>query len=252
MTQTEGWLKVLATGADLRELNPFRNVYFQRAEIRNHYARWRTLFCLVNKQAPSIFDFQEMIYAELSIVDNKSQSLLAFNAILMAVYVFALSGDRIGDVPIDDRVLEAGALLLFLSSLFCLSCVWLIWLPMKSAAEIGNAIDQVNARLADLPIWDSVSEEDAANGTVFDRIVRLYRARNWRTLRLRVAWWLAVIGLVLGAVSALRAVDQGARTSGPTADLIEEQSVGHVDGTSATEAPKQCTRLFLRSCSRRW
>lgn len=116
-------------------------------------------------------DLFEHLYACLSILDAKSQSLLGFNSIILAVFAVFLT-QALPAWPA--RAAYAGMAVILCSSFLLLSVVWVRW---STAEDLADA-DQ--------------------------HALRLLAVRNRRTVRYRLAWALSVVSLLaLGSLLVL-------------------------------------------------
>jgi hypothetical protein len=105
----------------------------------------------------------EHLYACLSILDTKSQSLLGFNSIIIAVFTILLGR----------QLTTLGWVLAIAGVLLVTSCALLL--------------------LSVVPVrWSST--EDCNNPVLHKD--RLLTVRNARTLRYRIAWFLAVVSMI--------------------------------------------------------
>lgn len=114
------------------------------------------------------------LYDCLSILDAKSQSLLGFNSIILAVFAIFLTGE-LGSLQ--HIAANGGMAMILTSSLLLLSVVWVHW--------SGT---------------DDLSSQD-------EHALRLLSVRNTRTRRYRLAWLLSVASLVaLGLLLVVKLV----------------------------------------------
>jgi hypothetical protein len=103
------------------------------------------------------------LYSCLSILDEKSSSMLAFNSIIIAVFAIFMTRD----LPLPEWIVtNVGMALILVSALLLLSVVWVHWSTTKDCAD---------------------SSRHAAT---------LLQVRNSRTFRYRLAWYFAVFSLI--------------------------------------------------------
>lgn len=107
-------------------------------------------------------DLFDHLYSCLSILDSKSSSLLTFNSIIIAVYAIFLSGNlRLVEwIPI-----SVGMSTILISCFLLLSVVWVHW------STTGDLLD------------------------VEQHAFSLLQVRRIRTIKYRLAWYLAVAAL---------------------------------------------------------
>lgn len=107
-----------------------------------------------------IFDH---LYSCLSILDSKSSSLLAFNSIIIAVFAIFMTGD----LGLSDwAILNGGMVSILISSLLLLSVVWVHWSTTENLADLEN------------------------------HALILLTVRKRRTIKYRLAWYLAVTSVL--------------------------------------------------------
>ena len=117
-------------------------------------------------------DLFNYLYSCLSILDSKSQSMLGFNSIILAVFAIFMTRDLTSAQWI---VTNVGMATILMSSLLLLSVVWVHW---STTEDLADAHAHARTLLA---------------------------VRNLRTLRYRLAWLLGVISLLaLALVLILR------------------------------------------------
>jgi hypothetical protein len=107
------------------------------------------------------------LYGCLTILDDKSASLLSFNSIVIAVYAIVMTASV---TTVGFFIAGIGMATVTLSSILLMSVVWIHW----STTEDLQDLDQ--------------------------HAHRLLHVRRSRTIRYRLAWWLSMAGiLTLGA-----------------------------------------------------
>ena len=123
------------------------------------------------------FDF---LYENLNILDSKTATLLAFNSIILAVVAIFQSGSQILAYTI---IYSLCIIILLVSCILCLQIVWIHW---STTEDLQNVESHCN---------------------------NLFKVRYKRTIKYRIAWWLAlssltaflivrVIEIILKAISA--------------------------------------------------
>lgn len=120
-------------------------------------------------------DLFDHLYSCLSILDAKSQSMLGFNSIILAVFAIFMTRDLTTTQWI---VTNIGMAAILCSALLLLSVVWVHWSTTKDCADVNS------------------------------HSKRLLEVRNSRTVRYRLAWILAVASLLdLGVLLILGATE---------------------------------------------
>ncbi|MBA7604960.1 MAG: hypothetical protein GH143_07090 [Calditrichaeota bacterium] len=115
---------------------------------------------VLSEKHKDVFDH---LYSCLSILDAKSSSMLSFNSIIIAVFAIFMTGQ----LTLTERVIaNVGMAAILVSALLLLSVVWVHWSPT------GDLVD---------------AEQHGK---------QLLQVRNYRTVRYRIAWYLAVFSLV--------------------------------------------------------
>lgn len=115
---------------------------------------------VLSKEHQDVFDH---LYLCLSILDSKSSSMLSFNSIIIAVFAIVMTGTL--TLP-EWAFVNLGMASILVSALLLLSVGWVHW---------STTQDLLDAR---------------------EHGYRLLQIRNSRTVRYRLAWYLAVLSLV--------------------------------------------------------
>ena len=126
--------------------------------IKAHLQALRNV--VLSEEHQDVFDH---LYTCLSILDAKSSSMLAFNSIIIAVFAIFMTRQPASAELI---LLNVGMAAILVSAFLLLSVVWVHWSPT-----------------GDL-------EDPEKHGR------RLLQVRNSRTVRYRIAWYLAMISLL--------------------------------------------------------
>ena len=136
----------------------------ERAEYIESLSR-----CCADETHKRLFDH---MYENLSILDNKSASLLQYNSVLLAIYTILLATETSKTVA-GVSLLIFGMLLVTYSSFVLLGVVWVYW---STKDEIDNA-------------WE--------------HILVLLRVRYRRTIKYRKAWLASYTGMIVLAIFAV-------------------------------------------------
>lgn len=103
------------------------------------------------------------LYECLSILDQKSSSLLGFNSIIIAVFAIFMIGDL---AHAEWIIVSVGMMAILASSLLLLLVVWVHWSTTKDLADISKHAE------------------------------KLLDVRRDRTIRYRLAWYFAVLSVL--------------------------------------------------------
>jgi len=99
------------------------------AELQSHLD---ALTGMTKGEQPKLF---EHLYSCLSILDTKSSSLLASNAIISAVFAIFMSADL---SPFQWIIIHVGMALILASSLLLLLVVWIHWSPTEDLNDLAK------------------------------------------------------------------------------------------------------------------
>jgi hypothetical protein len=128
-----------------------------------------------------LVDVRNLVYSDLSIIDNKTNSLMQLNAILVAVYSIAYGNiieGKFRAAPFEIGLLVASIFLCLASILLLMTCVYIRWETYEAEA---TTIEE------DLLWWINL--------------------RNSRTWRYRLAWCANVASIFLFMALLIRNYD---------------------------------------------
>jgi len=118
-----------------------------------------------------LVEVRNLVYSDLSIIDNKTSSLMQLNAILIAVYSIVYGNiieGKFKAAPFEIGLLVSSIFLCLAAILLLMTCVYIRW-----------------------------EKYEAASDTIKDDLLWWINLRNSRTWRYRLAWCANVVSIFL-------------------------------------------------------
>lgn len=132
-----------------------------KEETQNYKKEFKKMFADKNEIHHQWFSH---LYKTLSILDNKSSSLLAYNSIIMAIFAIFMTNFPTRQ---SSPLIISGLICLLTSSVFLLTIIWVHWSKKEDLIDSDKHVD-----------------------------ILLY-VRRCRTIRYRVAWILSSLAMIL-------------------------------------------------------
>lgn len=169
----------------------YENLPRDDAEFEKH------LNALIRLRAdPKYKDVFDHLYDCLSILDAKSASLLAFNALVLVIYTINFT--QFGQYSdLSHLFLYAGIGALAVSAVLLLRILWVRWSDLDILDTSDSGEDVEASAVSAVTAAPAAIDEPTEQRSPWQHALELIKVRARRTVRYRIAWWFSIAALAL-------------------------------------------------------